>query len=131
MRRSREPFSIFSVSSSKARGPDGFLVEFFHKAWFVVGRNFMDAIKSFFQSGKLLRESNATILTLVPQIPNPSIMGDFRPIACRNFVYKCIRKILANRLLSGLDAIISNNQAAFVPHRSILENVLFGSRAGM
>jgi hypothetical protein len=131
MRRSREPFSIFSVSSSKARGPDGFLVEFFHKAWFVVGRNFMDAIKSFFQSGKLLRESNATILTLVPKIPNPSIMGDFRPIACRNFVYKCIRKILANRLLSGLDAIISNNQAAFVPHRSILENVLFGSRAGM
>jgi hypothetical protein len=51
---------------------------------------------------------------LVPKIPNPSIMGDFRPIACHNFVYKCIRKMLANRLLPGLDAIISNNQAAFV-----------------
>jgi hypothetical protein len=86
MRRSRELFSIFSISSSKGRGPDGFPAGFFHKAWFVVGRNFMDAIKSLFQSGKLLRDSNATILTLVPKTPNPFIMGDFRPIACRNLV---------------------------------------------
>lgn len=84
----------------------------------------MDAIKTFFQSGKLLKESNATILTLGPKKPNPSIMGDFRPIACCNVVYKCITKILANRLLLGLDAVISNNQAAFMPLRSILENVL-------
>jgi len=34
---------------------------------------------------------------------------------------KCIRKILANRLLLGLDAIISNNYAAFLPKRSILD----------
>jgi hypothetical protein len=48
MRRSSELFSIFSKSSSKACGSDEFPAGFFHKAWFVVGRNFMDAIKSFF-----------------------------------------------------------------------------------
>jgi hypothetical protein len=46
------------------------------------------AIKSFFDTGLLLKEVNATILTLVPKKPNPSTMGDFRRIACCNVIYK-------------------------------------------
>jgi hypothetical protein len=51
-------------------------------------------------------------------------MGDFMPISCCNLVYKCITKILANRLVAGLDEVISSNQGAFVPKRSIVENIL-------
>jgi hypothetical protein len=90
----------------------------------VIGNDVLAAVKSFFLESKLLKETNATILTLVPKKPNPTMMGDFRPIACCNVVYKIITKILANRLVLGLDGIISNNQAAFIPNRSILENVL-------
>lgn len=75
-------------------------------------------------SGQLLKETNATILTLVPKKPNPSVMGDFRPIACCNVLYKFITKILTNRMLPGFDDFISSNQTTFVPRRSILENVL-------
>lgn len=72
----------------------------------------------------LLKEVNATILTLVPKKPNASIMGDFRPIACCNVIYKCITKILSNRMLPILNSLISRNQSAFIPGRCISENVL-------
>ena len=51
-------------------------------------------------------------------------MGDFRPIACCNVIYKCITKILSNRMLPLLGNLISMNQSAFIPSRSISENVL-------
>ena len=72
----------------------------------------------------LLKEVNATILTLVPKKVNPSAMGDFRPIACCNVIYKCITKIISNRMLPLLSDLVSLNQSAFIPSRSITENVL-------
>jgi len=78
----------------------------------------------FFRTEILLKEVNATILTLVPKKPNASVMGDFRPIACCNVLYKCITKIMSNRMLPFLDSLISRNQSAFVPSRCISENIL-------
>jgi hypothetical protein len=116
--------TIYSMNKDKAPGLDGFSAGFFHKAWPVIGEDVTSAILEFFSSGKLLRESNATIITLVPKKQMPEVMGDFRPISCCNLVYKCITKILANRLLPGLDDFISDSQGAFIPTRSITEKIL-------
>jgi hypothetical protein len=74
----------------------------------------IEAIQNFFRTEILLKEVNATILTLVPKKPNALVMGDFRPIACCNVLYKCITKIMSNRMLPFLDSLISRNQSAFV-----------------
>jgi hypothetical protein len=116
--------TIFNMKSNKAHGPAGYPTKIFKSSWSVVGDDVVAAIKSFFDIGLLLNEVNATILTLVPKKPNPSAMGDFRPIACCNVIYKCITKILSNRMLPLLDALISRNQSAFILGRSIYENVL-------
>jgi hypothetical protein len=116
--------TFFHMPSNKAPGPDGYTAEFFKASWPIVGEEVMDAIKGFFTSGKLLKEVNATILTLVPKKANPSAMGDFRPIACCNVIYKCITKIISNRLLPLLNDLVSLNQSAVIPSRSISENVL-------
>lgn len=84
--------------SNKAPGPDGFTVEFFKSAWSIVGVEVVQAIQEFFIIGKLLKSLNSTWITLVPKCPNPSMMTNFRPISCCNVLYKCITKILANRL---------------------------------
>jgi hypothetical protein len=76
----------------------------------------------------LLKETNATILSLVPKKPNPTTMGDYRPIACCNVLYKCNTKILSNRMLPILDSLINRNQSAFLPGRSISEKCYVGSR---
>ncbi|XP_056161117.1 uncharacterized protein LOC115676822 [Syzygium oleosum] len=70
------------------------------------------------------QETNATILTLVPKVPNALALNDFRPIACCNTIYKCITKILANRIASVLPSIISPPQNAFVKKRRIGDNIL-------
>lgn len=69
--------TIFEMRNNKAPGLDGFTVEFFKKAWPIVGGDVIFAIKSFFESGMLLKEVNATIITLVPKKLNPSTMRDF------------------------------------------------------
>ena len=51
----------------------------------------------------------------------------FRPIACCNVVYKCIAKILANRMKCVLGSIISPNQSAFIAGKDITDNILLSS----
>jgi hypothetical protein len=89
----------------------------------MVGDDVTDAMLKFLKYGRLLRETNATIITLVPKRKNPSSMGDYKPISCCNVVYKCITKILSNRLRVGLNVVLSQNQGAY-SRRSIAENIL-------
>ena len=116
--------SMFSIDSTKAPGPDGFSSLFFKRAWSIIGSEVCDAIADFFSTGCLLREINCTILALVPKVPNPSSMHDYRPISCCNTIYKCISKIIATRNKRCLPDIISPTQAAFVKGCSIADNVL-------
>jgi hypothetical protein len=112
------------MNRTKAPSPDGFSAGFFQQAWPIVGEDVCDAIMEFFFSGRLLKEVSSTIITLVPKKKNATSMGDFRPASCCNLVYKSITKILTNRLVAGLDEVISSNQGAFVPKRSIMDNIL-------
>jgi hypothetical protein len=116
--------TLFSMKANKAPSPDRFSADFFKASWIVVGEDFVAAIKDFFNIGFLLKEINATILSLIPKKPNPSGMGDYRPISYCNVIYKCITKILSNRILLVLDSLICRNQSAFIPGRNISENVL-------
>ncbi|GKC73793.1 RNA-directed DNA polymerase, eukaryota, reverse transcriptase zinc-binding domain protein [Tanacetum coccineum] len=82
--------AIFDIDSNKASGPDGFSSEFFKKAWEFVGDDVCMAVKEFFRNGKILKEVNATLIALIPKIPTPSKVSEFRPIACCNVIYKCV-----------------------------------------
>ncbi|CAA7059505.1 unnamed protein product [Microthlaspi erraticum] len=73
------------------------------------------------------RGVNATILSLIPKHKDSQTMNDYRPIACCNFLYKVISKILANRLKLILSDAIEPNQSAFVKGRLLVENVLLAS----
>ena len=89
---------IFSIDDSKAPGPDGFSSWFFKAPWDIIGSEVCDAVSSFFESGSMLREINCTIIALVPKVPNPGSMHDYKPISCCNTIYKCISKIIAARI---------------------------------
>nr|KAJ0193875.1 hypothetical protein LSAT_V11C800388240 [Lactuca sativa] len=116
--------ALFDIDDDKAPGPDGYSSKFFKKAWRIVGDDFCVAVKEFFLSKKILKEINATVIALVPKIPTPGKVGDYRPISCCNVVYKCISKIIVNRIRDHLGCLVSDNQSAFIPGRNILDNVL-------
>ncbi|KAJ6925333.1 hypothetical protein NC651_009871 [Populus alba x Populus x berolinensis] len=116
--------ALFSIPDDKAPGPDGFTSYFFKKCWGIVGADFINAIRSFFDRSTLPRGINATIIALVPKVENPANMDDYRPISCCNVIYKCISKIMAARLKTILADIINPAQSAFVPGRQISDNIL-------
>ncbi|GJR91899.1 RNA-directed DNA polymerase, eukaryota, reverse transcriptase zinc-binding domain protein [Tanacetum coccineum] len=116
--------SIFDTNSNKASGPDGFSSKFFKKAWEVAGNDVCLAVKEFFKSGKILGEVNDTLIALIPKITTSSKVFEFRPIACCNVIYKCISKILTNRIKHDLNKIVNINQSAFIPMRHIPDTIL-------
>nr|GEX03552.1 hypothetical protein [Tanacetum cinerariifolium] len=117
-------YAMYSIDDNKAPGPDGYTVKFFKKAWNIVGNDVCRAVEEFFLSGKLLGELNATLITLVPKASTPTRVTDFRPIACCNVAYKCISKIITNRIKNVLDTIVNKIQSSFIPERQIIDYIL-------
>ncbi|KAL2230690.1 UNVERIFIED_CONTAM: hypothetical protein Sindi_1663400 [Sesamum indicum] len=86
---------VFDIAEDKALGPDGYSLGFFKATWPVVGEEVTRAVLDFFSTEKLLKHINSTILALVPK-----------------------------RLSILLDKIISPRQTAFIPGRSIGDNIM-------
>jgi hypothetical protein len=109
---------------SKSPGPDDFSVGFFQKAWCNVGRKVTEAVLSFLNGGPFDAAINATNICLIPKVPSPESVKDYRPISLCNVVYKLISKVLANRMKFVLPHIISSEQSAFIPGRLITDNII-------
>ncbi|GJX59010.1 RNA-directed DNA polymerase, eukaryota, reverse transcriptase zinc-binding domain protein [Tanacetum coccineum] len=100
--------AIFGIDENKAPGPDGSSLKFLKKAWLIMGDDVCLVVQEFFNNGKLLGEVNATSISLIPKLETPSKISDFRLIACCNVIYKCISKILTNRIKKALCEVISH-----------------------
>lgn len=102
--------ALHALSNDKVSRPDGFTKELFVAAWPIIVREFIVAVQSFFLFGFMLTGVNATILTLIPKTTTAKTMKDYRPIACCNFVYMVISKVLANRLKVIFPEAVEANQ---------------------
>ncbi|XP_074277308.1 uncharacterized protein LOC141600949 [Silene latifolia] len=68
--------------------------------------------------------ANVTLISLIPKKKVVQTVKDFRPISCCSVIYKTISKILTNRLQKVVAKLVGYEQAAFVPGRSLHENVM-------
>lgn len=89
----------------------------------MLGVELVQAIEDTKCSGVIPDNLNTTYLTLIPKLDRPVSVGDYRPIALCNLLYKLITKIIAERLKPVLGKFISVEQFGFLPNRQILHAV--------
>ncbi|KAJ9536614.1 hypothetical protein OSB04_un000215 [Centaurea solstitialis] len=116
--------AMFGIGNEKAPGSDGFSSKFFKAAWREVGSDVQRSVHDFFYRSRMLAQLNHTLICLIPKSPNASRVTDFRPISCCNVLFKCISKIVAERIKGALDGLINRAQSAFIPGRRISDNIL-------
>ncbi|GJR36423.1 RNA-directed DNA polymerase, eukaryota, reverse transcriptase zinc-binding domain protein [Tanacetum coccineum] len=115
---------LFQIDDNKAPGPDGFSTHFYKKYWDIIGEDICIAVKECFAIEKMLKEINFTNIALVPKIQTPTKVSDYRPITCCNVIFKCISKVINERIKECLGNLVSQNQSAFIPNRQIQDNIL-------
>ncbi|KAK4383871.1 Transposon TX1 uncharacterized protein [Sesamum angolense] len=59
--------AVFDIEEDRAPGPDGYTLGFFKAAWPVVWEETTAAVMDFFTTGRLLKQVNATLITLIPK----------------------------------------------------------------
>lgn len=122
-------FEEFSVAikqmhPDKSAGPDGLNPAFFQNFWLLLGREVFQSCKRWLHMTEFPAELNDTNIVLIPKKEDADSVKDLRPIALCNVLYKVVAKVQSNRLRVILSSIISENQSAFVPGRSITDNIL-------
>ncbi|GKE60209.1 RNA-directed DNA polymerase, eukaryota, reverse transcriptase zinc-binding domain protein, partial [Tanacetum coccineum] len=115
---------MFMIDDNKAPGPDGYTSHFFKKSWDILGDEVCKVVREFFNTGRILSEINSTVIALVPKIHTPAKVSNYRPIACCNVLYKCLSKVLTERIKKYHGKLVSQNQSAFIPNRQIQDNIL-------
>uniref|UniRef100_A0A803Q408 Reverse transcriptase domain-containing protein n=1 Tax=Cannabis sativa TaxID=3483 RepID=A0A803Q408_CANSA len=65
--------AVFNIPASKAPGPDGYNSSFYQDNWELIKNDIFEAVTSFLHIGKLLKELNSTIITLVPKSKCPNV----------------------------------------------------------
>ena len=116
--------TLKAMKKNKAPGPDGFSAEFFLAVWPIIQQDFCSAVKHFFATSNMHKGLNSTSIALIPKVPTPTVIQDFRPISLCTTVYKCVTKIIADRIKIVIPFIIDPAQSAFIPGRGISDNIL-------
>ncbi|KAK1277085.1 hypothetical protein QJS04_geneDACA023947 [Acorus gramineus] len=117
-------YALFAQKPLSSPGPDGFSACFFQLFWLTIKEEFITAVRSFFDSGHLLKAINHSFISLIPKTKLADSFNDFRPISLCNVTFKTITKVMATRLQKVLPKLISLNQSAFIKGRSIVHSIL-------
>ena len=121
--------AVKTLGRNKALGPDDFTVEFLIKHWPIFKDTFEALLKNFHNNGRLNACIKENFICLVQKKELALEMKDFRSISLTTLSYKVVAKVLAERLKSVMDSIISPYQSAFIEGRQIFDPILIVNEA--
>ncbi|XP_059290289.1 uncharacterized protein LOC132043841 [Lycium ferocissimum] len=101
--------AMFSIKANKSPGPDGYGGGFYRAAWDIVGNEVCEAVLEFFASGKILKQINATMITIIPKVEKPVQASQFRQL---RVVMSCINAS-PNCYVAKLKRGLTNNSESY------------------
>ena len=69
----------------------------------------VEAIGSFFLTGRMVPEANWMDVVLIPKEKGPEYVSHFKPISLCNYFYKVISKVMVNKVQPFLSNLVSKN----------------------
>ena len=116
--------AMFSLKPYKAPGMDRLHARFFQHFWNFLGQSIIEEILAVFHSKRIPNYLNQTLVVVIPKREGPKTLSYFRPISLCSTIYKVISKITVNRIRPHMHHLISPLQAAFIPGRKGLDNII-------
>jgi len=105
-------------------GPDGIPYMVYKECWEVFGHFLLDSWKYCEVMGVLPDFNRASTIMLIPKEgKDPKSIGNWRPITLTNCDLKIFTKLLSNRVSKVLPKLILNTQVAYIPGRSVQDNL--------
>ena len=116
--------ALSSLKPCKAPGVDGLHARFFQHFWHILESSVIDKILTIFATKRIPSYLNHTLVTLILKRNGPEVLGHFRPISLCTTIYKMVSKIIINRIRPHVQHLVSPLQAAFIPGRKGLDNMI-------
>ncbi|XP_026378443.1 uncharacterized protein LOC113272864 [Papaver somniferum] len=99
--------AVFDLDSDGTPGPDGFSGCFYRHCWDIIQDDLIRAIIYCWNSGYISNGINYSLIILLAKVRGGNTLRHFSPISLGNFFFKFFTKILASRLSSVLDKLVS------------------------
>ena len=115
--------ALFSTKESSP-GPDGIPYSIYKRYWSFIGPIILEAWKYSVEMGSIPRSHRESVITLLPKEgKDVKEIKNWRPITLSNCDAKIITKALSNRVSLVLEDIVDKSQTAYVPGRSVADNL--------
>lgn len=100
---------VSHFNDNKSPSPIGFNFPFFKRFWSLLRVYVRVMFEEFHRFSYLTHNFASSFVTLITKVKSHCFMGYFRPISIVGYIYKLIAKVLANRLGSVMEKLISPN----------------------
>jgi hypothetical protein len=90
--------AMFGSDASSAPEPNGFFFLFYQYFWDIVKDDLVQLLQYFYNNSLRVAKYNHTMLYLIPNEHNATLIQKCKPISLVNYSYKFISKILTNKL---------------------------------
>ena len=114
--------AVKSLKKDKSPGSDGLTAEFYQTFWPQIQEILFQYFLACFDKYELGPSAKLSILSLIYKKSDRSLISNYRPISLTNIDYKILAAVLANRLQSVIQKLVSYNQSAYVKGRYIGTN---------
>jgi hypothetical protein len=119
-----ELYNALKSCKNSSPGPDGIPYLVYIKLWKIAGPIIMDSWKYSVEKNALPPSHYESVITLLPKEGKDTRdIKNWRPITLSNCDAKIITKALSNKVSKVLDSIIDPSQTAYVPGRSVADNL--------